>query len=94
MTGGGRFTTLLAALVEGLGGAGRSVAMGGSADGGVDATTGGGAGGCTVATGVHFDTLRVASSRFGAADILKRAAQHKINFRAYDTQTLDRKSVV
>src|SRR5215470_6111374 len=36
MTGGGRFTTLLAALVEELGGEGRSVAMGGPADGSVD----------------------------------------------------------
>src|SRR5712691_10579665 len=47
MTGGGRLTTLPAALVEGVGveGEGRSVAGGCSAAGGVDATTGGGRGG-------------------------------------------------
>jgi glycine dehydrogenase len=44
--------------------------------------------GCTVNTGVHFDTLRVKPSKQGAADILKLAAQHKINFRAYDSHTL------
>src|SRR5262249_23458485 len=54
MTGGGRLTTLLAALVVGLGGAGRSAAGGCSTDGGVDATTGGGR--CGTASGGAGDT--------------------------------------
>jgi glycine dehydrogenase len=44
--------------------------------------------GCAVKTGVHFDTLRVAPARAGAADTLRLAAQHRINFRAFDDQTL------
>jgi glycine dehydrogenase len=44
--------------------------------------------GCTVNTGAHFDTLRVKPSKHGTAELLKLAAQHKINFRAYDAHTL------
>jgi glycine dehydrogenase len=44
--------------------------------------------GCTVKTGIHFDTLRVTATRTSTADILKLAAQHRINFRAFDDQTL------
>src|SRR5262245_25144219 len=54
MTGGGRLTTLLAALGAGLGGEGRSVATGGPADGGVDTATGGGR--CGTASGGAGDT--------------------------------------
>ena len=44
--------------------------------------------GCTVLTPVYFDTLKVTTGKLGAAEILKLAAQHRINFRAYDSHTL------
>jgi glycine dehydrogenase len=44
--------------------------------------------GCTVNNGAFFDTLRVRPARHGTAEILRLAAQHRINFRAYDAHWL------
>ncbi len=44
--------------------------------------------GCTVAHSLFFDTLRVVPSKHSVTEITRIAAQHKINFRVLDTQTL------
>jgi len=44
--------------------------------------------GCKINAGLYFDTLQVRPGKRSAADVLRRAENHKINLRSIDEQTL------